>query len=458
MKKTTKYRILLFALVLLFCGCAGDSAKRNRAALKRRPKNIIVMISDGCGYYHVDAASLYEHGKTGVQAYEHFPVRCAMATYMAGGAYDSTKAWGNFDYAKEDYTDSAAAATAMSCGVKTSKGFIGVDLDKKPLKHIIEKCEELSMATGVVTSVQLSHGTPAGFVAHNESRENYEEIAKDMIYDSAVDVIMGCGHPLYDNDGNLKARPDTYKYVGGKSAWGELTSGVAGGDADGDGVNDPWTLIQTRAEFRALAKGRTPKRVCGVPQIYQTLQEKRSGDEKAEAFAVPLIETVPTLEEITKAALNVLDNDEDGFFLMIEGGAVDWASHDNESGRVIEEEIDFNKAVEAVIDWVNENSDWKKTLVIVTADHECGYMTGPGSGQKEDGPVWQPLINNGKGNQPGIQWHSGDHTNSLIPFYAKGTGCKLFKDAVKSADPVKGKYIDNTDIAKVIFSMLDRGN
>jgi alkaline phosphatase len=162
-----------------------------------------------------------------------------------------------------------------------------------------------------------------------------------------------------------------------------------------------------------------------------------------------MIETVPTLEEMTKAALNVLDNDEDGLFLMVEGGAVDWAGHANQTGRVIEEEIDFNKSVEAVVAWVNENSNWGETILVVTGDHETGYMTGPGSN-----PEWMPLINNGADVQPVAEWHSGSHTNQLIPFYAKGSAAHKFMFNIEDEDDVRGRYIDNTTLPQVIFNIL----
>ncbi|NIP27566.1 MAG: hypothetical protein GWN67_23585 [Phycisphaerae bacterium] len=321
------------------------------------------------------------------------------------------------------------------------------------------------------------------------------------------------------------------------TTWNELVAGTAGGDADGDEISDPWTLIQTRYEFQALIHpvrpiadfnrdgkvdmqdysilarcwqqnkllvdiaplqqsgdgivdskdlavfaehwltstktqlltGQTgnpnpgsgvisspaPKRVLGVAQVYYTLQEMRSGDTDAAPYVVPLNETVPTLEEMTSAALNILDEDPNGFLLMVEGGAVDWASHSNISGRVIEEQIDFNRTVEAVVEWVRFNSNWGETLVIVTGDHETGYLAGPDSGDGLYGPVWKTLINNGIGIVPGMEWYSRSHTNSLIPFYAKGRGAKLFKLRANGYDPVRGYYIDNTDIAKVIFELLE---
>jgi alkaline phosphatase len=135
---------------------------------------------------------------------------------------------------------------------------------------------------------------------------------------------------------------------------------------------------------------------------------------------------------------------------MIEGGAVDWASHGNNSGRMIEEQIDFDNAVRAVIDWVQANSNWGDTLLVVTGDHETGYLTGPGSD-----PLWNPIINNGAGNLPGMEWHSGDHTNSLIPLFAKGDAARMFKSYADEFDPVRGRYLDNTELAKVLFWTLD---
>ena len=258
-----------------------------------------------------------------------------------------------------------------------------------------------------------------------------------MINKSAAEVIMGCGNPLFDPDG----KPDKtshYKYID-ESTWTTLLSGSAGGDADGDGSPDHWKLIQTRAEFQNLATGPTPKRVFGIPQVFETLQEKRSGDTNATPFKVPFNQTVPTLEEMTRAAINVLDEDPNGFFIMIEGGAVDWASHANHSGRLIEETNDFNKSVEAVIHWVNTKSSWDETLVIITADHETGHLTG--------------ILNNGPRNLPTMEWHSKNHTNSLVPFFAKGPGSQFFKNALVGLDPLRGPYIDNTNVANIIFSL-----
>ncbi len=456
--KTIIYLVIV-SILAMGLNLAAVSAAPPDGPKKPVAKNIIVMIADGRGFNHAQATSYYGYGKDARQIYERFPVRYAMSTYMAykdaadacyGQGYDPVMAWSDFDYVKSCYTDSAAAATALSTGVKTYGGAIGVDLDDQPLLHALDVAEEKGKATGVVTSVEWTHATPAGFVAHNVSRDKYEEIGQEMIHDSAVDVIMGAGHPWYDLSGQPVATPIDFTYVGGEATWNDLVAGSAGGDADGDGVDDPWLLIQERAEFQALMNGPTPKRVVGTAQVHMTLQQLRGGNPFADPYIVPMIETVPTLEEMTKAALNILDDDPDGFFLMVEGGAVDWASHLNESGRMIEEAIDFERSVEAVVAWVNENSNWGETLLIVTGDHETGYLTGPGSD-----PTWEPIVNNGAGNLPGMEWHSGNHTNSLVVLSAKGDAARMFSRHADGHDPVRGRYLDNTEVARLVFWAMD---
>lgn len=447
-------------IVALLAGAlpAAPAAARSH----QQPKNIIVMISDGMGYNQSLAASYYLFGKPDRPVYYRFPFRSAMSTYpgaeslgapdgdpCAGWGYDPARAWSEFDYVRICPTDSAAAATAMATGVKTYNAAIGVDVNGERVKNVVEAAEAQGKATGVVTTVEFSHATPAGFVAHNLSRNDYAGIAQEMIYQSAVDVIMGAGHPWFDNDGLPKTTPNTFKYVGDESAWNDLIAGSAGNDADGDGDFDAWTLVQTRQDFQNLAFGATPARVVGVAQVYTTLQQSRSGDGMAAPYQVPLNASVPNLAEMTLAALNVLDEDPDGLFLMVEGGAVDWASHANQPGRTIEEQVDFNLAVEAVVRWVQAKSNWGETLLIVTADHETGYLWGPGSN-----PTWEPLVNNGRLVQPGMQFNSSDHTNSLIPFFAKGADARWFKPLADQVDPVRGAYLDNTAIAQVIFQLL----
>ncbi|MBN1224550.1 MAG: alkaline phosphatase [Candidatus Aminicenantes bacterium] len=423
-----------------------------------RPLNIILMISDGCGYNCFEMADLYQYGRTGTQIYDSFPVRLAVSTHSASSTpYDPGKAWASFDFVLSDPTDSAAAATAMATGVKTNNDVVCLDPEGNRLSTILEVAEELGKKTGTVTSVPFCHATPASFLAHSPDRYAYDDIARQIIMESPADVVMGCGHPYYDRSGQPVEEPN-FRYVADRETWEALVQGEAGADADGDSRPDPWTVIQTADAFRSLNEGPAPKRVFGMVPNIRTLQQEREGNALAEPFDVPFLEMVPTLAEMSLAALNVCDDDPDGFFLMIEGGAVDWAAEENQAGRLIEEQIFFNRAVEAVVDWIEAHSSWVDTLLIITSDHESGYITGPGSGKECPGDgitkTWKPLLNKGKGEVPGMEWHSDYHTNSLVPFFAKGYGSERFVALANETDPVRGYYLDNTEIGRLMIELL----
>lgn len=430
-----------------------------------KPKNVIIMIGDGCGFGQTLSGAYYLYGAEPEKGWAHGFKRYAASTYPVGGSYDPAKAWSDFEYVKKGQTDSAAAATALATGSKTKNGKLGVTENDTPLINTLQCAEKAGKSTGVVTSVEISHATPAGFVAHNASRGNLEAIAKEMLCDSAADVVMGAGHPWYDGDGKPAKGYDgknwpegldakAYKWVGGPDLWKQVLAGTVGGDADGDGKPDPWTVIQSREEFQKLMTGPTPKRVLGMAPVAESLQIKRTpvDDNPKDDVAgqTPLLQCEPTLAEMSRAALNVLDDNPNGLFLMIEGGAIDWAA-EQYMGRMVEEVADFDRAIEAVIDWVEKTSSWKDTLLIVTADHETGYEWGPGSG-----PDWKPVVNNGKGQMPGVNSYNGGHTNSLVPVFVRGKGAEVFKKAAKNKDPKRGAYLDNTDIGNTMKSLVSR--
>ncbi|MCO5251370.1 MAG: alkaline phosphatase [Candidatus Kapabacteria bacterium] len=473
--KSNRFKFLCFTLFVFAIFQFQASSQGNY----KTPKNVIIMIADGWSESCIDATEYFNDGEKGTSVYRDFDIQLYMSTYPANISdkdipqkwsvgYNSYLAWSDFEYAKNGATGSGAAGTALATGVKTYNGAIGMDLSKKPLPNLTEKFKSIGRAAGVITSVYFSHATPATFVAHNVHRDNYPEIALSMLLDSKVDVIMGAGHPYYDNSGKKVNESDyNYKLVGGKKAWYDLKAGkktfstksLSGNstvqDIDGDGKADKWTLIESREEFQKLMTGETPKRVVGVPKVLETLQNNRTEEKSAKAFETPFNNEVPTLAEMTKAAINVLDNNEKGFFLMIEGGAVDWANHGNNAPHMIEEMTDFNMSVKAVVDWVESNSSWDETLVIVTGDHDCGYITGPI--ENNNNPNTNPVINNGKGNMPGLRYNHTNHTNILIPFYAKGAGSDMYNRLANNSDMIRGRYIDLTDIPNAIFMLLEVG-
>ena len=481
---------MILSLVFTSGAFATNNAYEKHNCKHKKIKNVIVMIADGGGFNQYLASDYYRYGAEGASMLGDFPTRLAMSTYSAGQSklpaddagvvYDPNN-W--IDPIKFQYgaTDSAAAASAMSTGVKTWDAAIGIAPNDAVLRHMTQDFEALGKATGVVTSVPFSHATPAGFVAHNSNRSAYSAIADEMIKTSATDVIMGCGSPLYNDDNTLFAAP-VYSFIS-QATWDGLAAGtLTVADANGDGIADPWTFIQTKPEFEALQTGAVPNRLIGIAQCYQTLQEMRVvADWAKPAYTSALNAGVPNLVTMAKGALNILKKDNDGFFLMIEGGAVDWAGHFGQPGRLIEEMDDFHNTIEAVYAWVEENSNWGETLLIVTADHETGFLSGseqipainppipPAQINWADPttyptPVLTPVVNNGMGVMPtmyfqmnildpkykGMFWHS----NMLVPFFAKGAGAEIYKKLADEDDPVRGNYLDNTEISVAIRELL----
>lgn len=414
------------------------------------PKNVIVLIGDGMGFNQLDVTSLYRDGagaaqvgvdaETGavtrrpgrlVQELAGSDVALAMRTTQAGGSYSPDQAWADFGYVLANPTDSAAAATAMATGVKTYNQAIGVGPDHKRRQNLSELAISTGRLAGVVTSVPFSHATPGGFSAHDTDRGDYHGIAHDQL-GSRLSVVMGAGHPWYTDDRTRRSRPK-YTYLS-STDYHRLTDGSSG-----------FRYVSTNDGFADLTTGRTPRRVFGIARVGSTLQEKRSRGTEVGASR----NNVTSLATMTKGALNVLDGDPDGFFLMVEGGAIDWANHENRAERLVEEGLGFLAAVDAVNDWVQVHSSWAETLVVVTADHESGYLSGAGAD-----PDWTPITGTA-GTVPAVSWHSTQHTRQLVPFFARGAGAARFAASVIGSDPVRGPYLDNTAVHDVVAGLWD---
>jgi alkaline phosphatase len=456
----------------------------------RAAKNVILMIADGSGHNTWLATSMYQ-ARVGEQVYDQAGwQRLACSTYPLSRAlkpegnvkqapnliYDPLKAWdvsalasekkgrfAGYAYLTTTPTDSAAAATAMATGRKTFNSAINWTNCNRPLGglSIAEIAKARGKSAGVVTTVQWSDATPAALGgAHNVTRKNHAAIANEMLDGSWLDVIMGGGNPDFDNNGRAMATnaKRNFEWVGGAETWKALKEGKRG-----------WTLVESKAHFEALTSGPTPARVVGTAQVAKTLQEHRGKllarllnrivAKPARPFEVPLNQNVPSLLTMAKGAINCLDDNPKGFYLMIEGGAVDWANHANEPERMIEEQIDFVKAVEAVVEWVDKHSSWDDTLLVLTADHECGFLWGP----KSDAVAFDPIVDNGPGRLPGMKHNSANHTNSLVPLYARGAGSGRFAELVRRTDAkaaavwrFSGRYIDNTDIFTVMKEEVDK--
>lgn len=478
---------VLLALLFLIC-----LPQLSGSAADRAVKNVILMISDGQGFNVVRAADFYA-GKKAV--YEGFERKYAVQTHSAGErgkhagrAYSPDAMAKSFDYAKEYATDSASSASAMFSGVKIYDHEVNFTPGNISIETFFEKAARNGLSIGAVSSVPWTHATPASVYAHSRSRMDYAAMAREAIYGrnpgaanagydarnygGYLKVVMGTGHPFYDNNGRQRQAP-RYDYVGGEENWKALTGGVNG-----------WKLITAREQFERLAKGSTPDKVFGVPHVADTFQSYRSGlgglNSKAEPYSSPLNPGLPDLAVMVRAALNVLDNNKKGFAVVIEGGAVDWANHSNLAGRMIEEQLDFNKAVEAVVAYLDRNTEgnnWKNTLLIVAADHESGYLWGDGrvkgstffdvdkNGRFDHGVDYAHVKDSGAGKLPDVWYHSIGHSNSLVPLFAKGAGSELFEACVVGLEPNlraiygldsswSGNYIDNTCIYRVMTRTL----
>ncbi|MEM6819182.1 MAG: alkaline phosphatase [Pseudomonadota bacterium] len=520
MKLSTHAIVAVTSLFLVSCAAAPSGQTVSKDPAPR--KNIILMISDGIGFNGWLAADYYQ-GRAGVQSYQvNRPDGTESRVYglahsalnlvddsgavlpsgsdptAASGAveqgYDPTTRWDRFANAMANdfdpvgesytsYTDSAAAGTALMSGRKTAVGRINVDWrGENPFITIAERATEHGLATGAVSSVMVSHATPASVGAHNVSRNNYADIFKEML-ESELDVIMGAGHPLYDGSGaSITDEEDRqYKYVGNADTFATMrtTKGSNG-----------FRFIDEKSDFEALARGENiPQRVVGIARTNSTLQAARRGLAATNTpSGMAFNEEVPNLATMSVGALNVLQQDADGFFLMIEGGAVDWMGHANNMPRFIEEQVDFNLAVDAVIEWVETNSSWDDTLLIITSDHECGGIWGEGTWTNSSGgavaaertarslkaarynpteDVFNDFLavqDRGEGNMPGFQWASPNHTNELVPLWAIGAGADRFDEFtrtdLKAAElwgeqyGWDGDFVENTAVFHVMDGAL----
>ncbi|MEF1302284.1 alkaline phosphatase, partial [Vibrio owensii] len=290
------------------------------------PKNIIFMIGDGMGpaftttyrYYHDDPKT------EEIEPTIFDSILVGMAkTYPDDVTY---------------VTDSAASATALSTGVKSYNGAIAVDTDKQPIKTMLEMAKEEGMTTGLVATSQINHATPASFAAHNESRRNYDAIANDYIDNKVddqlpVDLLLGGGVRYFERDDRNLV--DEFKQQG----------------------------YQYITDFKQL------------PAL-QTLPALGLFADKAFPFA--LDENPTRLEQMTNKALSLLQRQDNGFFVMIEGSQIDWCGHANDIACAMAEMSDFAKSVELAKAYVDGHPD---TLLVVTADHSTGGLTLGANGQ-----------------------------------------------------------------------------
>ena len=333
-----------------------------KATSKSNPeiKNIILMIGDGMGLPDVYAAMTISNLPLNIE-------RCDMIGLQK-------------TFSADNYiTDSGAAGTALATGNKTKNGAIGMDPQGKRLKSILEIAEEHGLATGLVSTSSITHATPASFIAHQSSRGSYEDIALDFLK-TDIDVFIGGG---IDHFAKRKDKLNLFDSLK-----------VRGYEVD---------------TSMSMVLSSTSRKLAGLTApVHNPYRLKGRGD---------------MLPSASGKAIEILKKNPKGFFLMIEGSQIDWAAHANVADTVVDETIDFDKAVGVALDFAKADGH---TLVVITADHETGGVTITGG----DRATHRVKLN----------FSTKDHTAVMVPVYAYGPG----------ADKFIGIY-DNTDIFKKIM-------
>jgi alkaline phosphatase len=320
-----------------------------------RPANVVLLIGDGMSFNHVALARHRAVGADGRLYMERMPVTGMVRTYSADRLV----------------TDSAAAATALACGIKTNNGRIGTAPDGTPWISILEKANAKGFRTGLVATSSISHATPAGFAAHVESRDMQVEIAAQLL-EQRVGILFG----------------------GGRKFWVPTPRGER---------KDNRNLIEEAlgAGYQVVLNREQLSRLSDGPAV------GLFADDGMTTFAPE-----PMLDEMTRVAIGLLSKKGDWFapkprfFVMIEGSQIDWAAHANATDNTIRQTLLFDLAVKEALEFAERD---KTTLVIVTADHETGGL----------------LIKADK-REPVAEWHSTDHTGGDVPIFAYGPGSTFF--------------------------------
>ena len=382
-----KYRYLL--MMVLLQACSTDYVQTDAAGpvqLGSNPvKNIILMIGDGMGPVHRQVADLLSD--SGMAVMDQLPERGELRTASYNGAL----------------TDSAAAATAMATGHKTRNKVIGLDAELNYLPNIVEAAQQQSIATGLVTTTQISHATPAGFSAHVSSRKNMLEIARQQML-ANIDVLMGGGESYLLTDSQSGCFPQPGKRQDGLDL-------IAMAKASG------YQYVCNRADLLALDTAYS-QRLLGI-FADEGMQRPFS----------------PGLALMTRKAIEILSHQDAGFFLMVEGGQIDWASHANNGVDMMDSVQGFDAAVKVARDFVAGRDD---TLLIVTADHETGGLS-LHSDEGEQGPFLSAA-----GVPFYLSWSSSHHTPVDVPVSAMGPGAPL----------LQGTH-DNTFIYQLMLAIVN---
>ena len=320
--------ILVIVLITGFClvGEEGKSVEYDG----KKAKYVFLFIGDGMGIAQIHSAELFLSSGAG----DKIERKKLNMTGFPSQGLTTTNSADSF------ITDSAAAGTALACGEKTDSGVLGMDSSrKKILKSMAESAFENGKKVGIVSSVSIDHATPASFYAHEPSRGNYYEICLQMA-DSGFQYFAGGGM-----NGNTERRRKDRK------------------DLIGILEDKGYKIVKSKDELMSLKNDKNQKVLAMDPYL---------DGGKALYYELDRKEDSVSLAEYTRKGIELLDNDK-GFFMMVEGGKIDWACHANDAGSSIHDVLAFDNAIKEAVEFYKKHYD--ETLIVVTADHECGGMT-----------------------------------------------------------------------------------
>lgn len=400
--KFSKWRLAGVALGLVFTALgavafpfSGAGAKDGSPLSHRKAKNVILLIGDGMGAAHREAIRLATQGLNGTTAMDSLPYSGLVHTHS--------------DDPNGFITDSAAAATAIATGVKTYNGAIGVDANGKPVETVLEAAKRAGKSTGLVTTSQVTDATPAAFAAHVKDRSEQSEIARQFIENSRVDVILGGGEDYWYPSGDPGKFPDNPAEDPSEASKGTKGNLVAQAKQLG------YTYVSNEKELNA-AKG---NKLLGLFANEEMFQQRPEGEGD-------LYNPRVSLPDMTKKAIDTLSKNKKGFFLVVEEEAIDEMSHENNAALMIQSGQAFDRAVAVAKSYTQRHPD---TLVIATADHDCGGLAieaadnsdESGDGKtisSEDGPF--PIAHTDK--KFYLDWTTTGHTGVDVPLTAMGPG------------------------------------
>lgn len=396
---------LLLATLFVFSSCCRTS--------EEKAKYVFYFIGDGMGFSHIALAEAYnaaKDGKIGSEplCFTQFPVMGMATSYSASNMI----------------TCSSAAGTALSTGFKTNNGMLGVAPDTTELESIAYKIHDAGYKVGIMTSVTIDHATPGAFYANSAARSDYYAIAAQL--------------------------PESgFEFFGGGGFQGLKKE---------DGRKPIYEIVAENGYEVAFGKEEYEAKKDSAEKIIYFQNKERAAEVLPYAFLRG--EGDISLADVVTEAIEFLDNDK-GFFIMAEGGQIDWAAHANDITNTIHETIDFDEAIQVAYGFYLKHPD--ETLIVVTADHETGGVTlGRTKGytfdlslvpekalsaktdsEKNVENYMQQYPADSLSKAAKIGWTTSSHTGGAIPVFAIGAGSSRFAGRA-----------DNTDIPKRIISAM----